>query len=109
MQLERLAYVDDDDDIREIVRFALTEVGGLDVRCWGDGAAFLAEPQGDWRPQLLLLDLTMPGLSGGELVITSYSIHYTKLYENLPEELEHLYTKSLDLFASVRTIRNNFV
>ncbi len=68
MQLERLAYVDDDDDIREIVRFALTEVGGLDVRCWGDGAAFLAEPQGDWRPQLLLLDLTMPGLSGGELI-----------------------------------------
>lgn len=68
MRLERLAYVDDDPDICEIVRFALAEVGGLDVRCWADGAAFLASPRDGWSPQLVLLDLSMPGLSGGEVI-----------------------------------------
>lgn len=68
MRLERLAYVDDDPDICEIVRFALAEVGGLDVRCWGDGAAFLGAARDRWRPQMVLLDLSMPGLSGGELI-----------------------------------------
>lgn len=68
MRLERLAYVDDDPDICEIVRFALAEVGGLDVRCWSDGATFLATARDRWWPQMVLLDLSMPGLSGGELI-----------------------------------------
>lgn len=68
MRLERLAYVDDDPDIREIARFALVEIGGLDVRCWGGGAAFLAAAHDAWRPQMVLLDLGMPGISGAEVV-----------------------------------------
>lgn len=68
MRLERLAYVDDDPDIREIARFALVELGGLDVRCWSGGAAFLAAAHDAWMPQMVLLDLGMPGLSGAEVV-----------------------------------------
>lgn len=68
MRLERLAYVDDDPDICEIVRFALAEVGGFDVRCWADGATFLAAPRDRWSPQMVLLDMSMPGLSGREVI-----------------------------------------
>lgn len=68
MSLQRLAYVDDDADICEIVRFALSDVGGLDVRCWRDGATFLREAGGDWTPQLVLLDVNMPGMSGWDVV-----------------------------------------
>lgn len=68
MSLQRLAYVDDDADIREIVRYALTEVGGLDVRCWNDGETFLREAEGGWTPQLLLLDVNLPGMNGWEIL-----------------------------------------
>ncbi len=39
--LTRIAYIDDDPDIREIVCFALRDIGGFEVRAWGDGASFL--------------------------------------------------------------------
>ena len=68
MSLQRLAYVDDDADICEIVRFALSEVGGIDVHCWNDGATFLDEAGNGWTPQLVLLDVNMPGMNGWEIV-----------------------------------------
>lgn len=68
MTLQRLAYVDDDVDIREIVYFALAEIGGLEVRCWDDGAAFLAARDPGWTPQLLLLDLGLPGMDGWQVL-----------------------------------------
>ncbi len=68
MSLQRLAYVDDDADIREIVRFALADVGGIEVRCWTDGETFLREADGAWMPQLVLLDVNLPGLSGWEIL-----------------------------------------
>ncbi len=68
MRLQRLAYVDDDADICEIVRFALSEVGGIEVRCWNDGAKFLRETEGAWVPQMVLLDVNMPGLNGWEIL-----------------------------------------
>jgi len=63
--LLRVALIDDDPDIREIARFALVDLGGLTVRSWEDGRKFLAEYE-DWRPQIVLLDLEMPGMDGWE-------------------------------------------
>lgn len=65
--LSRVALVDDDPDIREIARFALADLGGLEVRAWGDARRFLAEADG-WQPQIVLLDLEMPGMDGWETV-----------------------------------------
>ncbi len=68
MSLQRLAYVDDDADICEIVRFALSEMGGIEVRCWNDGAAFLGDVAAGWTPELVLLDVNMPGMNGWEIL-----------------------------------------
>ncbi|WP_337995710.1 response regulator [Oleispirillum naphthae] len=65
--LSRVALIDDDPDIREIARFALADLGGLEVRAWGDARRFLADLAA-WPPQIVLLDLEMPGMDGWETV-----------------------------------------
>ena len=55
--------VDDDPDLRTIGELSLTSVGGFDVRCAPSGADALAMVRAD-RPDVVLLDLMMPGLDG---------------------------------------------
>lgn len=61
--LERILYVDDDDDVRAIAELALVEIGGWRVRACTDGPDAVAALPG-FRPQLLLIDLVMPGMDG---------------------------------------------
>jgi len=59
----RVLYVDDEADIREIAVLALSLDGALEVRTAADGQEALAIA-GAWRPDLILLDVMMPGLDG---------------------------------------------
>ena len=59
--------VDDDDDIRTVMRYAL-EADGYDVVTAASGAAALATLESTGRPAVVLLDLMMPDMSGGELL-----------------------------------------
>ncbi len=62
-ELTRILYVDDDDDIRTVARFALEFVGGFEVAACASGEEALALAPG-FSPQLLLLDVMMPGMDG---------------------------------------------
>ncbi|CAN5155525.1 MAG: response regulator transcription factor [Nocardioides sp.] len=62
--MARIVVADDDDDIRELVEFKLTTLGHDVVPCV-DGAAALAACA-EHVPDLILLDVTMPGMSGLE-------------------------------------------
>ena len=53
---------EDDADIRDLVTFKLREAG-YEVRAFEDGLSALASAQDD-RPDLALLDIMMPGMSG---------------------------------------------
>lgn len=57
--------VDDDPHIREVVRFAL-EKGGFRVTEAADGRQALAR-FGELRPELLILDITMPEMDGTDV------------------------------------------
>jgi len=58
----RILVVDDEPDIRALLEQLLTRAGAL-VRLAPDGRAGLRELHA-WRPELVLLDVSMPGLDG---------------------------------------------
>ena len=63
--MRRVLCVEDDPDIRMIIEFSLTKVGGLEVRlCAGGELAIEQAPE--FLPDLVLLDVMMPGLNGPE-------------------------------------------
>ncbi len=59
--------VDDDADSRDTLADVLAEEG-YDVETTGDASEALAMLQAGLRPQVVLLDLVMPGMSGDELL-----------------------------------------
>ncbi len=61
----RVMHVDDDADIRAITQVALAVVGGLDVLQCSSGREALQRVEG-FRPDLFLLDVMMPGMTGEE-------------------------------------------
>jgi CheY-like chemotaxis protein len=64
-ELPRILHVEDDEDIREIVLFALENIGGMDVKQSASGRdALVLAPH--MQPDLFLLDYMMPGLNGEE-------------------------------------------
>ncbi len=60
-----ILVIDDDADIRRIVRLALERIGGYIVQEAVDGHEGLAIAQQN-HPQLVLLDMVLPGISGKE-------------------------------------------
>ncbi|MGL4966659.1 MAG: response regulator [Inquilinus sp.] len=63
--LTRILYVEDDADIRSVAGFALEAVGGFVLAACASGEEALAQAPG-FAPQLLLLDVMMPGMDGPE-------------------------------------------
>jgi CheY-like chemotaxis protein len=62
----RVLAVDDDPDLAELYGAALSDAGyAVAVARGGDEALQLAE---HWQPEVVVLDLMMPGLSGPDLV-----------------------------------------
>ena len=60
---ERVLYVEDDPDIRAVAQIALEMVGGLNLRVCSSGTEALQAAE-SFRPDLLLLDVMMPGMDG---------------------------------------------
>lgn len=65
LSAERILVVDDDEGIRRMLQFALRS-GNYEVETAADGTEGLQKAL-DWKPDLLVLDLGLPGLSGLEV------------------------------------------
>ncbi len=61
--MQRILVVEDEMQIARNLRDYL-EVAGFEVTVVGDGSAALASARGDRRPDLVILDLGLPGLDG---------------------------------------------
>ena len=64
--LQRVCYVEDDEDIRKIVRMTLERVGKLTVQVVGDPQLAI-EAMKAFKPELVMLDWMMPGMDGPTL------------------------------------------
>lgn len=63
--LKRILHVDDDEDIRVIVKMALEMVGQFEVAQFSSGPDALKGVTG-FEPQMFLLDVMMPEMTGEE-------------------------------------------
>jgi two-component system, OmpR family, response regulator len=61
--LSKILYVEDDDDIRTVTVMALEMLGDFTVEACASGADALGKAE-SFRPDLILLDVMMPGLDG---------------------------------------------
>lgn len=59
----RILYVDDEADIREVAQLALELDPEIEVRSCASGAEGV-EMAAAWHPDLILLDVMMPGMDG---------------------------------------------
>lgn len=64
--LKRIAYVEDEPDIRAVAELALTMVGGYELNVSEDGEQAIRNIPA-FAPDLILLDVMMPGMTGPEL------------------------------------------
>lgn len=63
--LHRILMVEDEEDIRTIAKLSLEAVGGFEVETCARGEEAVARV-GQFRPDLILLDVMMPGMDGPE-------------------------------------------
>ncbi|WP_205626858.1 response regulator [Pseudoponticoccus marisrubri] len=66
--MTRILHVEDDADIREITQLALALSGQFELHQFTNGDEALQQAAGI-APDLLLLDVMMPGMSGPELLV----------------------------------------
>jgi len=62
---DKILIVDDDPDMLTVLRWALSPIGDVLEACEGRGALRLVEEE---KPRLILLDVSMPGMSGIEVL-----------------------------------------
>jgi CheY-like chemotaxis protein len=108
-KLSRILHVDDDDDIRQIAKLTLELVGHYEVAQCASGPEAIAMAQ-DWAPQLFLLDVMMPDMSGEE---TMRRLTALSGLENVPTifmtaKAEQTYSKSLLQLGALAVIVKPF-
>jgi two-component system, OmpR family, response regulator len=67
MGLNKILIVEDEKDIQMIAEMGLKDIGKIEVKVASDGVEALKILE-SWRPDLILMDVMMPNLSGVETI-----------------------------------------
>ena len=63
----RVLVIEDEDSLREVIE-VLVSIEGCEVKSAANGSQALELLENDWQPDVILLDLYMPGMSGQDFV-----------------------------------------
>jgi CheY-like chemotaxis protein len=74
--LKRILLVEDDPDIQTVTSLALGSFGGFEVRICGSAQEAVASVA-EFRPDLILLDVMMPGMDGADTLVALRGIPAT--------------------------------
>ncbi|MGB0683622.1 MAG: response regulator [Magnetovibrionaceae bacterium] len=66
--LQRIIYVEDDEDLRDAVHHILADLEGFELLSFEDGETAVKRAV-EFRPQLAILDVRLPGMSGPETLV----------------------------------------
>ncbi|WP_373975550.1 response regulator [Chitinibacter sp. SCUT-21] len=66
--LRQIAVVEDDDDIRHLIHLCLTTLGSYEVQMYPLAAIAIKDLQAHTLPQMILLDVMMPQMSGTDFI-----------------------------------------
>ena len=72
--LSRILYVEDEPDIRAVAKLALETVGGFVLQLCSSGAEALDKARA-FDPQLILMDVMMPGMDGPTVLRELRKLH----------------------------------
>lgn len=72
-KLNKILYVEDENDIQTVAKLALESVGGFEVMICGSEAEAL-EQAAAFKPDILLLDVMMPGMDGPDTLVALMKI-----------------------------------
>ena len=80
MNKKRILIVDDEPGITQLLRLNLEKTGHYTVRAENDADKVLSTAI-EFKPDLLMLDVMMPGMSGGEV---AGKLRNTRAFKKLP-------------------------
>lgn len=80
MNKKRILIVDDEPGITQLLRLNLEKTGNFTVRAENDADKVLSAAI-EFKPDLLMLDVMMPGKSGGEV---AGQLRNTRAFKSLP-------------------------
>jgi len=67
-EIKKILYVEDEADIQTVAKLALESVGGFEVLICGSGTEAIDQAP-DFGPDVLLLDVMMPGMDGPDTLV----------------------------------------
>ncbi|WP_242147493.1 response regulator [Sphingomonas sp. BAUL-RG-20F-R05-02] len=119
-----ILYVDDETDIRTIVALAFRLDPGLDVKMAESGPdALRIVDAGGWKPDIAMIDMMMPGMSGADLlsalrmraglealpvIFVTASARRDDIRAYLDRGANGVITKPFDPMSLARTVRRRF-
>lgn len=101
---KQVLVVDDEEDIRELVRFNLAGEG-YQVKCTASGEAAIESIRAE-RPDLMVLDLMLPGINGFEV---AKFIKENSQTRNIPIVMLTAKTKEADVLAGLEMGADDYV
>ena len=78
--LKKILYAEDEEDIRDIAKIALEDIGGFQIEYCVNGKDVIKKIE-NFKPDLLLLDVMMPEMDGP---MTMQEVHKKPGFENIP-------------------------